>query len=51
MTEPEASRATISSEEERRVRKLVREGMTEEWALREVLASDHPLDCECDVCL
>jgi hypothetical protein len=46
-----ARRATISSEEERHVRKLVRGGMTEGWALREVLASDHPLDCECGVCI
>jgi hypothetical protein len=46
----EACRTTIPSEEERRVRKLVREGMAERWALREVLPSGHPLDCECDEC-
>jgi hypothetical protein len=46
-----ATLTELSPEDERRVRKLVREGMTEEWARREVLASDHPLDCECEVCL
>jgi hypothetical protein len=51
LAEVEARRATISGEGERRVRRLVREGMAEGWALREVLASDHPLDCECGVCL
>jgi hypothetical protein len=40
----------LSTEDERQVCKLVREGMTEEWARREVLAADHPLDCECEVC-
>jgi hypothetical protein len=51
VAELKARRTEISPEEERRVRKLVCEGMAEEWALREVLASDHPLDCECGLCL
>jgi hypothetical protein len=25
--------------------------MAERWARRTVLAKDHPLDCECEVCL
>jgi hypothetical protein len=32
------------------IRKLTREGMAEEWAKRTVLASDHPLECDCEVC-
>jgi putative DNA primase/helicase len=39
-----------TEEQQRRIRKLVREGMSEKWARRQVLASDHPLDCECEVC-
>jgi len=34
-----------------RIRHLVEEGMSETWARRTVLASDHPLDCDCEVCL
>lgn len=41
----------LSNEQEGHVRKLVREGMSEEWAQRTVIAADHPLDCECEVCL
>lgn len=41
----------LSPEEERRADKLVREGMSETWARRTVLASDHPLSCDCEVCL
>ncbi len=41
----------VSKEQESRIRRLVQEGMTEEWARREVLAADHPLDCECEMCV
>jgi len=34
-----------------RIRRLVEEGMSETWARRTVLANDHPLDCDCEVCL
>src|SRR5215217_5419847 len=34
-----------------RIRHLVKEGMSETWARRTVLADGHPLDCECEVCL
>lgn len=40
-----------SSEEERRVRELVKKGFSEGSARAEVLAKDHPLDCDCGVCL
>ena len=39
-----------SVEQLQRVRKLVREGVSEEWACREALAAHHPLDCDCEVC-
>jgi hypothetical protein len=41
----------LSEDQQREVRKLVREGMSKEWARRAVLANDHPLDCNCEVCL
>lgn len=41
----------LSPEEERRVRELVRKGFSEGSARAEVLARDHPLGCECEVCL
>ena len=41
----------VSEDQERRIRKLARQGTSEKWARKEVLASDHPLDCECEVCL
>lgn len=40
----------LSREDERRVRELVRKGFSEGSARAEVLAKDHPLDCECEVC-
>ena len=40
-----------TEEQGRRIAKLMREGMSEKWARKEVLASGHPLDCECEVCL
>jgi phage/plasmid-associated DNA primase len=40
----------VSEEQEARNAALVRDGRSE-WAARtEVLAADHPLDCECEVC-
>jgi hypothetical protein len=45
-----ADEATTTKQEER-VRRLVRQGMSEKWARKTVLASDHPLDCGCEVCL
>jgi hypothetical protein len=38
-------------EQTERIRRLVREGMSETWARRTVLASDHTLGCDCEVCL
>ncbi len=51
LAELRSRRKDLSPEQEQSVRKLVREGMAETWACRTVLASDHPLDCECEVCL
>jgi len=44
-------RRDASPEEEQCVRKLIGQGMAEKWAWRTVLAKDHPLNCECEVCL
>jgi hypothetical protein len=41
----------LTPEEAKRVKRLVREGTSERWARRTVLASSHPLDCDCEVCL
>jgi hypothetical protein len=41
----------VTPEQEERVRRLVQQGMSEKWARRTVLASDHPLECDCVVCL
>jgi hypothetical protein len=38
-------------EEVKRVKRLVHEGTSERWARRTVLASSHPLGCDCEVCL
>jgi hypothetical protein len=35
----------------RRVRELVRKGFSEDSARKEILAADHPVGCECEVCL
>ena len=51
VAELKARRAGLSSEDERRVRELVRKGFSEGSARAEVLAKDHPLDCGCEVCL
>jgi hypothetical protein len=45
-----ADKATTPEQEER-IRSLVKQGMSEKWARRTVLAGDHPLACECEVCL
>jgi hypothetical protein len=37
--------------QERRVREPVRKGFSEDSARKEVLAADHPVGCECEVCL
>ncbi len=42
---------SFTEAQQREVRKLVRDGMSKEWARRTVLANEHPLDCECEVCL
>jgi hypothetical protein len=41
----------FTSEQARRVRELVRKGFSEDSARKEVLAKDHPVGCECEVCL
>jgi hypothetical protein len=38
-------------EQAERIRHLVKEGTSETWARRTVLASDHTLGCDCEVCL
>jgi hypothetical protein len=50
VSELKTRQVDLSPEEERRVRELVREGMSGTWARQSVLASDHTLDCECGVC-
>ncbi|CAA9401357.1 MAG: hypothetical protein AVDCRST_MAG22-1112 [uncultured Rubrobacteraceae bacterium] len=51
LAELREERPALSLEDERRVRDLMRKGFSE-WAARgEVLAKDHPIDCECEVCL
>jgi hypothetical protein len=41
----------LTPEEAKRVKRLIREGTSKRWARRTVLASSHPLDCDCEVCL
>jgi hypothetical protein len=41
----------MAPEQEERFRRLVEQGTSEKWARKTVLASDHPLDCDCEVCL
>ena len=48
---PEKKNSRFSAEQAERIRSLVKEGMSETWARRTVLADGHPLDCECEVCL
>jgi putative DNA primase/helicase len=40
----------FTPEQEQRFNRLVREGMTEAWARKTILASGHDLDCPCEVC-
>ena len=40
----------FTQEQARRVQELIRRGFSEDSARKEVLAKDHPLDCECEVC-
>lgn len=40
----------LSETQRRQIQKLVNEGFSEYGARVQVLASDHPLDCECEVC-
>jgi DNA primase len=49
--EPRQKNGGLAAEQEERIRSLAEEDMSETWARRTVLASDHPLDCECEVCL
>jgi hypothetical protein len=42
---------TARSEPEKRILRLVEQGMSESWARREVLAGDHLRDCACELCL
>jgi hypothetical protein len=45
------SEVASTPEQANRIRRLVKEGMSETWARRTVLADNHPLDCDCEVCL
>jgi hypothetical protein len=49
--EPLEKNGRITAEQAERIRHLVKEGTSETWARRTVLADGHPLDCECEVCL
>jgi hypothetical protein len=44
-------RGALTADQEQRVQRLIGEGMAEEWARREILAYEHPLACECEVCI
>ena len=44
-------RRALSEDQERRVRRLQRQGFSEDSARKEVLAAEHPVGCECEVCL
>jgi hypothetical protein len=41
----------LTAEQAERIRNLVREGMSETWARRTVLADGHPFGCGCEMCL
>jgi hypothetical protein len=47
----EKKNGRFSAEQAERICRLVGEGMSETWARRTVVADNHPLDCECEVCL
>jgi hypothetical protein len=42
---------SLTAEQAERIRSLVKEGMSETWARRTVLANGHPPGCGCEVCL
>ena len=48
---PEKKSGRFSAEQAERIRSLVKEGMSETWARRTVLADSHPIGCDCEVCL
>ena len=47
----EKKNGRFSGEQAERIRSLVKEGMSEKWARRSVLAGSHPIGCDCEVCL
>ena len=47
---PTGDSARDARDAARRIEQLVRAGMKRKFARREVLAHDHPLGCECEVC-
>ncbi len=47
----DSTETDMTPEQEERVRRLVRQGTSEKWARKTILASDHPLECKCEVCL
>jgi putative DNA primase/helicase len=47
----DGSDGSVTAEQEARIGELRRKGFAESSARAEVLAADHPLDCECEVCL
>lgn len=47
----DSAEESISPEQAERIRRLIKQGMSETWARRTVLAGDYPLECECEVCL
>jgi hypothetical protein len=49
--ETSANGRHLTPEEAERVNRLVRQGMSERWARRTVLARNHSLGCGCEVCL
>jgi hypothetical protein len=48
---PQKENGRFTAKQAERIRRLVKDGMSETWARRTVLANDHPLDCNCEVCL
>jgi hypothetical protein len=47
----DAAGEAMTPEQEERIRRLLQQGVSEKWARRAVLAEDHALGCECEVCL
>jgi hypothetical protein len=47
----EKKNGCFTAEQAERIRRLIKEGMSETWARRTVLAYNHPLGCDCEVCL